>query len=164
MSTQREILQAAIERRQRLKLAGIHRMLPKLDRPTKQIIDAAIERRKADEERPLVDQSGFRTHPSLHEIIRAVCLHFGVSKTDLLSERRDHSVTHPRQVVCWIARELTPLSTLIIGRCINRDHTTVLSAVRKIDMQILAGHPIGDEAIELREKLRIATPKPYWGA
>jgi hypothetical protein len=71
---------------------------------------------------------------SLQEVLDAVGSHFLVSKMDILSQRRDARVVRPRQIVYFLAKELTPMSYPEIGRRIGgRDHTTVLHGVRKIE-------------------------------
>ena len=70
----------------------------------------------------------------IEDIQRAVALHFGVSKVDMLSSRRTRTVVRPRQVAMYLAKTMTPRSLPEIGRRFgNRDHTTVLHAVRKVD-------------------------------
>jgi hypothetical protein len=71
---------------------------------------------------------------SLQEVLDAVGSHFLVSKMDILSQRRDARVVRPRQIVYFLAKELTPMSYPEIGRRIGgRDHTTVLHGFRKIE-------------------------------
>ncbi len=68
------------------------------------------------------------------EIQRMVAAHYGLSQAELISDRRYRSVARPRQVAMWVARQLTPRSLPDIGRRFgNRDHTTVLHALRRIE-------------------------------
>lgn len=71
--------------------------------------------------------------PRIEEIQRAVCRHYGVSRNDLLSPRRTALVVRPRQVAMYLSKTLTLRSLPEIGRRFgNRDHTTILSGVRKM--------------------------------
>ena len=73
----------------------------------------------------------------IEDILRIVSRHFGVSKGDLLSQRRHRSVVWPRQIGMYLAKQLTARSLPEIGRRFgNRDHTTVLHAIRKIEGEI----------------------------
>jgi DnaA-like protein len=64
----------------------------------------------------------------------AVCVHFKVSKRDLLSVKRTANFTLPRQVAMYLTKTMTSRSLPEIGRRFGgRDHTTVLHAVRKIE-------------------------------
>lgn len=70
----------------------------------------------------------------IEEIQRVVSKHYNVSKADLLSARRTRTIVRPRQIAMFLAKTLTPRSLPEIGRRFgNRDHTTVLHAVRKIE-------------------------------
>lgn len=69
--------------------------------------------------------------PRIIEIQKAVAERFGTRLVDMTSHRRAQSVCRPRQVAMYVARVLTPLSLPQIGRHFgNRDHTTVLHAIR----------------------------------
>ncbi|MHC5655085.1 chromosomal replication initiator protein DnaA [Stappia sp.] len=70
----------------------------------------------------------------IEEIQRVVSKHYNVSKADLLSARRTRTIVRPRQIAMYLAKMMTPRSLPEIGRRFgNRDHTTVLHAVRKIE-------------------------------
>lgn len=57
----------------------------------------------------------------------------GVSVGDILSPRRFKSITLPRQVAMYLAKKLTGRSLPEIGRRFGgRDHTTIMSGVKKI--------------------------------
>jgi chromosomal replication initiator protein len=71
--------------------------------------------------------------PSLRNIIFTVISRSDASYRDILSDRRARHISRPRQIICWIARHTTLLSYPQIGRGLNRDHTTVISAVKVID-------------------------------
>lgn len=75
--------------------------------------------------------------PSVKAIIAAVADHYGLSRIDLLSARRTHTVVRPRQLAMWLAATLTHASLPEIGRRFGgRDHTTVLHARRATDKRI----------------------------
>ncbi|MEO1102411.1 MAG: chromosomal replication initiator protein DnaA, partial [Pseudomonadota bacterium] len=72
--------------------------------------------------------------PKIEDIQRVVSQHYGVSRQDLVSARRTRTIVQPRQIAMYLSKTLTPRSLPEIGRRFgNRDHTTVLHAVRKID-------------------------------
>lgn len=50
----------------------------------------------------------------------------------ILSRRRPYEWAHPRQMAMAIGRELTTLSLPQIGKYFDRDHTTVLHAIRAV--------------------------------
>ncbi len=90
----------------------------------------------------------------IEDIQRVVSKHFNVSKADLLSARRTRTVVRPRQIAMYLAKQMTPRSLPEIGRRFgNRDHTTVLHAVRKIEEMVNADRVLFDEVEALRRQI-----------
>jgi chromosomal replication initiator protein len=90
----------------------------------------------------------------IEDILRIISRHFGVSKGDLLSQRRHRSVVWPRQVGMYLAKQLTARSLPEIGRRFgNRDHTTVLHAIRKIEGELTDNPRLKEELEELKKLL-----------
>ena len=59
---------------------------------------------------------------------------FSISLSDMLSPRRSRPLARPRQIAMYLAKKLTPRSLPEIGRKFsNRDHTTVIHAVKTIE-------------------------------
>ncbi len=61
---------------------------------------------------------------------------FQVTINELQSKSRKRIVAFPRQVCMYLARKHTELPLSEIGQAVNRDHSTVVHAVRKITEQI----------------------------
>jgi chromosomal replication initiator protein len=57
---------------------------------------------------------------------------FRVSVDELLSRSRKRSVAFPRQVAMYLTRKFTDQSLADIGSIYNRDHSTVLHAIKTI--------------------------------
>ena len=90
----------------------------------------------------------------IEDILRIISRHYGVSKSDLLSQRRHRSVVWPRQIGMYLAKQMTARSLPEIGRRFgNRDHTTVLHAIRKIDGELNGNPRLRDELEELKKQL-----------
>ena len=78
-----------------------------------------------------------RARVSLEEIQRRVAEYFQVDVTELRGVRRHRSILYPRQIAMFLCRRLTEASLPEIGRVFGgRDHTTVLHAVEKIELEI----------------------------
>ncbi|MCK4888267.1 MAG: chromosomal replication initiator protein DnaA, partial [Planctomycetes bacterium] len=72
-------------------------------------------------------------HIGISDIIDVVTNHFGVRLVDLQSKRRSKSITEPRQICMYLARNLTNHSLEEIGGHLGgRDHTTVMHGCSKI--------------------------------
>ena len=90
----------------------------------------------------------------IEDILRIISRHFGVSKGDLLSQRRHRSVVWPRQIGMYLAKQLTARSLPEIGRRFgNRDHPTVLHAIRKIEGELVDNPRLKEELEELKKLL-----------
>src|SRR6478672_12019871 len=89
----------------------------------------------------------------IDDILRTVSKHYGVNRGDLLSGRRNRSIVRPRQIGMYLAKLLTSRSLAEIGRRFgNRDHTTVLHAIRKIEQLMNDDNQLREE-IELLKRL-----------
>ena len=67
-------------------------------------------------------------------ILREVAAYFDVKLVDLKGPKRNRAIAHPRMVAMFLCRKLTPMSYPEIGsRFGGKDHSTVISAVRKIE-------------------------------
>jgi chromosomal replication initiator protein len=71
---------------------------------------------------------------SVEDIQRTVCHHFKLRSTDLLSKDRHKSIAFARHVAMYLCKQRLKCSFPELGRAFgNRDHTTVISAVRKVE-------------------------------
>jgi hypothetical protein len=102
---------------------------------------------------------GKRKTVRIEVIMDAVCAVFGVNKNDMLSNRRTAELVMPRHVAMFLSKELTARSLPDIGRMFSdRDHTTVLHAVRRIH-GLRASDPLLDAMIARVEAV-LASPTP----
>ncbi len=76
-----------------------------------------------------------RRQISVENIQKVVANYYGIKITDLKSKSRKASLAKPRQVAMAIAKQLTTLSTPEIGEAFERDHSTVIHAVKKVEEQ-----------------------------
>src|SRR5690348_2262095 len=83
---------------------------------------------------------------SLHLIQHIVARHYGLTREDLISQPRLRRLAYPRMVAMTLCREMTQATFERIARAFRRDHTTIISAIRRC-----AKEP---ELTETLEKLR----------
>ena len=70
---------------------------------------------------------------TVDKIQNTVSNFFNISLNDMLSQRRSRPLARPRQIAMFLAKRLTTRSLPEIGRRFaNRDHTTVIHAVKTI--------------------------------
>jgi chromosomal replication initiator protein len=83
--------------------------------------------------RDLFPQGDAVPQVTIERIQEAVSDRFGMSVSELCSQKRSQSIAYPRQVAMYLSRELTDASLPKIGKEFGgRDHTTVIHANSKI--------------------------------
>jgi chromosomal replication initiator protein len=83
-----------------------------------------------------------------------VAAYYRIKVQYMWSAQRTRDVARPRQLAMYLCRELTPMSLPSIGKRFgDRDHTTVLHAVRKIDQLCEVDFEIAEDVTILRERL-----------
>ena len=91
---------------------------------------------------------------SVESIQKIVASHFNLNLQEMLSPRRSRSLARPRQIAMYLAKQHTTNSLPDIGRKFsNRDHTTVIHAVRKIDELIKKDNEVKQNVSEVKKKL-----------
>lgn len=87
-------------------------------------------------------------------IMNFVSTQFRVSVDDLKSRSRKRSITFPRQVAMYMTRKHTNQSLADIGGLYNRDHSTVLHAIRTITRDMSQDASVGEQIELLDRKLK----------
>lgn len=101
----------------------------------------------------MADRYGVALVPTrVEEVIAATAAAFGIAASDLLGKDRSKSIKEARLVACYVARRCTRLSYPELGRAFGRDHTTVLSAVRRVGVLMARDAWIGAAVAELCER------------
>ena len=76
--------------------------------------------------------------PSL--IISQVCKFYSIDELVLRGSKKNKGTAEARQVAMYLVRQHTNLSLPDIGREFNRDHSTVLHSIRKVEMELKNGN------------------------
>jgi chromosomal replication initiator protein len=100
------------------------------------------------------------THARVLTIQEAICTVCSVSKQDLLSSKRSSRISRARQLAMYLTRRETELSLAQIAREFNRDHTTVLHAIRSVSARLEPGSETAaslQQTCELLDDHRMAT-------
>lgn len=72
---------------------------------------------------------------AIRRIQQAVCVEYNITHSDLCSQRRHKNIVRPRQVAMYLCKTLTDRSFPEIGRRFGgRDHSTAISAVRRVEL------------------------------
>ncbi|MBK6463509.1 MAG: chromosomal replication initiator protein DnaA [Myxococcales bacterium] len=91
-------------------------------------IDVDFVRAELSASMPRVSETG------VADVQREVCHHFKLTERELCSKDRHKSIAFARHVAMYLCKQRLKSSYPELGRAFgNRDHTTVMSAVRKIE-------------------------------
>ena len=91
---------------------------------------------------------------TIPNIQRVVADYYNIKMSDLLSKRRNRSITRPRQIAMALSKELTNHSLPEIGEAFGgRDHTTVIHACEKTKELKLSNLEIDEDYRKLRRSL-----------
>lgn len=71
---------------------------------------------------------------TIEDIQKKVAERYNIKVSDMSSSRRYRNVARPRQIAMYLSKNLTPRSLADIGKKFgNKDHTTVMHAIKRIE-------------------------------
>lgn len=88
----------------------------------------------------------------------AVCDVLHLSPADMRSARRQPNLVRGRQLAMYVARNQTDLSLAQIARGFDRDHSTVLSSIRRVEKDLEPGGDVHRALERIHERLHIESP------
>ena len=106
------------------------------------------------------------TDETAHEITPELILHatgeyFNLTLEELTSKSRTRTLVTARQIAMYLLRELTEMSLPKIGQALGgRDHTTVMSADKKVRTQMSAQADTYKQVTELTSRIKQAAATP----
>jgi chromosomal replication initiator protein len=86
--------------------------------------------------------------------------YFGLGREDLVSKSRSRPLTTARHIAMYLLRELTGLSLIKIGELFERDHSTALHGIQKIEGQMPVRGSTYKQVQDLTKKIKTATRTP----
>jgi chromosomal replication initiator protein len=89
----------------------------------------------------------------IDHIQREVARYFKIAADELRQDRRTKHLAHARQVAMYLSRKLTKSSFPEIAARFNKDHSTVISAMRKIEILRERDAMVRKELDELESRL-----------
>ena len=97
-----------------------------------------------------------KAKPITIELIqKEVCKYYNIDIREFLSKKRNKQTVYPRHVAIYLCRKLTDASLPLIGDQFGgRDHTTVMHALKKIEIDIENNEELQKEIQELINIIR----------
>lgn len=90
---------------------------------------------------------------TLNYILEIVSDYFNIKIDDIKSKKRNKNITTSRQVYMYLAREILDEPLLNIGKSINRDHSTVIHGIEKIQEKLKVDSNFQNTISSLKEKI-----------
>ena len=89
-------------------------------------------------------------------IVSAVADHFNLSLQEIRSQKRDKKYVYPRMIAMYLSREMTEDAYVTIANNLNKkDHTTVISAYKRISMDMEKNPQTRNTIEAIRKKLSV---------
>ena len=80
--------------------------------------------------------------------------YFRLPSGSLVSKRRSNDVASPRHIAMYLSREILDESFTKIGNEFNRDHSTVMVAVRKVQQNLSSNTELSDTIQDLVDNIK----------
>jgi chromosomal replication initiator protein len=112
-------------------------------------IDLALAERALED---LLPHNGQEISPAL--IVDETAAYFSLSREDLVSKSRSRPLTTARHTAMYLMREFTGLSLIKIAEWFNRDHTTALHGIKKIEGLMAQKGSVYRQVQELTKKIK----------
>ena len=79
------------------------------------------------------------TLPSPDLIINQVCKFYSIDESTIRGTEKTRGTAEARQVAVYLVRKLTNLSSPDIGKVFNKDHSTILYSINKVESMLKSG-------------------------
>lgn len=101
-----------------------------------QITGDGVTKESIDQVISIIDPGNIPTDTMIERILTATANHYGVSVEDIKSKKKSDQVANARHVAVYIIRRLTELPFKKIGEIVGRDHSTIMSSISKVEVNI----------------------------
>src|SRR5947209_469524 len=97
---------------------------------------------------------GAQPTPSIDRVQEVVARRWGVTPEGLRSKARTKTLTVPRQVAMYLARDMLSMQLVEIGQAFGgRDHSTVIHSVDKVERQLMRDRTFKERVEMARQEL-----------
>ena len=84
----------------------------------------------------IVDPGNIPNDAMVEKILLSISKKYGVSVEDIKSKKKTDNIANARHISVYIIRRLTDLSLKEIGKILCRDHSTIISSVNKVELNM----------------------------
>ena len=88
---------------------------------------------------------------ALETVKQLVSEFYGIPVAKLVGQERTPDLVYARQMATAVCRDVTPAGLVQIGRTFDREHTTVMHALTKVDAACRQEPLVAEERVSLRQ-------------
>lgn len=89
---------------------------------------------------------------TIDDVLSQIENYYKVKISDITGNSRSRSIVYPRQIAMYLCRQLLDIPYASIGTKFNKDHSTVMHSVEKVENMLLNSRNIQEE-VEILKKL-----------
>lgn len=90
---------------------------------------------------------------TIQYIVSIVAKHYQINVSDILSKSQKAGIVLPRHLSIYFSRTLLGNSLIDIGRYFSRDHSTIMSSIKKIEKESSSNQELNKVIYDLRKKI-----------
>ncbi|MCQ2354539.1 MAG: chromosomal replication initiator protein DnaA [Clostridia bacterium] len=89
----------------------------------------------------------------IDKIFASVYQKYNVKREDLIGPKRSKNIAEPRHITIYLVRKITDISLPSIGKIFNRDHSTILSSIEKIEHKLVNDPSLKTDIDEMQKDI-----------
>ena len=93
--------------------------------------------------------------PSAEKILQEVSAYYNVDAEKVKGKARSKDVAFPRQMAMYMMRQLSQMSMPDIGKFFDRDHTTVLYGLERVETSLREDPQLQNVVDDITQNLRL---------
>lgn len=95
-----------------------------------------------------------KTHVTFELIAEKVCEHYNIDTDLIYGKSRKREISDARQIVMYLAKKMTQLSSTNIGTRLSRNHATVLHACKTIEERLTIEKTLQEEVEKIENEFK----------
>lgn len=115
---------------------------------------AEITKDSIDEVISIIDPDNIPTDALIERILSTVSKNYGVSVESMKSKKKTDNISNARQIAIYIIRSMTELTYKEIGAIFDRNYSTVIASVDKVEVNIKTVNNFESEINKLIKEIK----------
>jgi chromosomal replication initiator protein len=90
---------------------------------------------------------------TVDKIFAAVFNHYGISREEIVSPKRNKEIAAARHVTVHLIRDITDMSLPNIGKIFDRDHATIMASLKAVEKRLKTEPELQTELAEIKKEV-----------